>query len=182
MKPRVNRAFLTAALLALVLSVLAAVGTPSHSESEEVVYVLDVSRSHGPAPDQLLERLRQWHDASALAAAPYRVVQAGKMATFGDVPAPPGQEEGSPQNLFEKHVEAMLQEIPWVVGNREDKTTPPEVAGYDVGAAELRADELQRLASGQEPPDLKSLKELRMPPPRARTQQQSLLEADQPLR
>ena len=44
----------------------------------------------------------------------------------------------------------MLQEIPWVVGNREDKTTPPEVAEYDAGAAELRDDELQRSDSGQE--------------------------------
>jgi hypothetical protein len=95
----VSRAFLTASLLASILCVLAVVGTPAGAgASGEVVYVLDVSRSHGPGPGLLRDRLGAWRRQSAWAGRPARVVLAGAGAIVdGDVPA--GFEDGSRVDL-----------------------------------------------------------------------------------
>src|SRR4051794_16558681 len=58
----------------------------------------------------------------------------------------------------------MLQEIPWMAGVAAQEKLPPRLAEYDQAAAELRANELDRLASGEEPPDLAALKNLKVGP------------------
>jgi hypothetical protein len=96
----VSRASLTAALLAIALTILAAVGTPvTAPASSEVLYVLDVSRSHGPSPGLLLERLRQQHQAGPHARASFRVVAAGRVASSGQDALPPDIQEGSNVDL-----------------------------------------------------------------------------------
>jgi hypothetical protein len=92
-----------------------------------------------------------------------------------------GEDEVARDGL-EKHIEAMLQEIPWAVGAQAEKTTPPKVAEYDAGAAEVRGDELLLLAEGQEPPDLAALKEVQLPPPKPRAEKHGLLDSEEPLR
>lgn len=67
----------------------------------------------------------------------------------------------------EKHIEAMLQELPWAVGDDAEKIYANTVVGrFDQMSAELRDDELLLVASGRPAPTIEKgfLKEL--PPPR----------------
>jgi hypothetical protein len=75
-----------------------------------------------------------------------------------------GEDEDSP-NILTKHIAALIDEIPWDVGEDAEKQLPPGLAEYDRGAAELRDEEIFRLALGQEPKELKAVKEFKMPPP-----------------
>src|SRR3954471_10856185 len=87
-----------------------------------------------------------------------------------------GEDEGTPDALAQ-HIDAMLKEIPWAVGDRAKEKLPPQLAGYDEGAAELRADEVLLLAGGQEPPDLVALKGMQLPPPKPRAEKPGLGDA-----
>lgn len=77
--------------------------------------------------------------------------------------------EGTPQNLIEQHIAAMLQEFPWACGADGAASVAPPVAAYDTGAVELRDDELQRVSAGEKLPYLDELMKLRMPPPRPKS-------------
>jgi hypothetical protein len=58
------------------------------------------------------------------------------------------------------YLQALLRELPFqAIGIDNDKQPPP----YDCGAAELRTDELMRVAAGLPVPGLDSLKDLRFP-------------------
>jgi Mg-chelatase subunit ChlD len=94
----VSRARLAVFTLAFALAVLAAVGTPSGG-GREVVYVLDVSRSHGPAADLLRDRLRGWHERGPFADRTPRVILAGAGAVEAGGEPPPGFAEGSRLDL-----------------------------------------------------------------------------------
>jgi von Willebrand factor type A domain len=94
----VSRARLAAFLLAFLLACLAAVGTARPGASE-VVYVLDVSRSHGPAPDLLLNRAEAWHAHGHLRDRKARVILAGATALPAGSGLPPGLAEGSRVDL-----------------------------------------------------------------------------------
>lgn len=93
-----SRARLAVFLLAFALAVLAAVGTPS-GRGREVVYVLDVSRSHGPAADLLRERLRGWHEKGPFSDRTPRVILAGVTAVEAGGEPPPEFAEGSRVDL-----------------------------------------------------------------------------------
>jgi hypothetical protein len=71
---------------------------------------------------------------------------------------------------LEKHISAMIQEIPWMVGRGAAEKVPPKVATYDEGAVELHDEELLRLGAGEDVPGLPDPKQT-MPPPRPRTEQ-----------
>jgi hypothetical protein len=59
----------------------------------------------------------------------------------------------------------MLRELPFqAIGIDNEK----QLAPYDCGAAELRSDELMRVAAGLPVPALDSLKDLRFPEPAQR--------------
>jgi hypothetical protein len=61
-------------------------------------------------------------------------------------------DDGGRLTPIEKHVKAMLDEIPWASGADATTILRPAVARADAGAAELRDDELQRLAAGEQVP------------------------------
>lgn len=73
------------------------------------------------------------------------------------------------QNLLERHIGALLNEIPWASGWDGAEQVAPAVAAFDEGAVELRDDELQLLSGGAELPHLEELKALNMPAPKAKT-------------
>lgn len=78
------------------------------------------------------------------------------------------EQRGTREAQLERHVKAMFEEIHWSVGREGEEAVGPVVAQFDRLAAELRDDELQKLAAGGKPPDLDSIEELRLPPPRAK--------------
>jgi len=70
-----------------------------------------------------------------------------------------GQEDR--HNEFEKHIDAMLSELPWTAGL--DGTTQFEhspIGGFDEGAAELNEEELMLLGSGKKPDSIEGVAEL----------------------
>lgn len=77
--------------------------------------------------------------------------------------------EGDKLDNFEIHLKAFLEGIPWVVGSQAEKCLDPTLLDYDNYAAELRADELQLLASGTKVPGLEALKNLKPISPRPKT-------------
>jgi von Willebrand factor type A domain len=92
-----SRARAAAFLVAFALALLAAIGTPGGG-AREVVYVLDVSRSHGPGADLLASRLEDWHARSPWADLVPRTILAGATAIReGD--GPPPSTEGSRVDL-----------------------------------------------------------------------------------
>jgi hypothetical protein len=70
-----------------------------------------------------------------------------------------GQEDR--HNEFEKHVDAMLSELPWTAGmdgaQLYDKSP---IGAYDDGAAELNEEELMLLGSGKKPESVGGVAEL----------------------
>lgn len=65
----------------------------------------------------------------------------------------------------EHHIQAMLEDIPWSVGEDAERLGEGTILGkLDQGAAEVRDDDIQRLAAGQKV-DLSDLPQ-RIPPPR----------------
>ena len=79
------------------------------------------------------------------------------------------EKEGALLNPFEQHLEAFLKDIPWAVGSDAELIHGGTPLGkYDDGAAELRDDEVLRVAAGEAiDPDLP----VKIPPPRKRTPQ-----------
>jgi hypothetical protein len=69
---------------------------------------------------------------------------------------------------LERHIAAMVEEIPWMTGDTAKKQLPANVLDFDESAAELRADELHLLAAGRETPEMAEVKDLKMPPPKPR--------------
>ena len=91
------------------------------------------------------------------------------------------EEDGAPKNIMEMHIKAMLEEIPWVVGDRAAKNVPPQIAEFDAGAVELTADELLRLSDGQKLPYLDAIKDMKMPSPRPRAEKPNVLGSEDAL-
>lgn len=72
-----------------------------------------------------------------------------------------------PKNQLEETVSAILTGIPWSIGDSREKLLNESPLGTYIGhAAEPRADDLMRIASGEEVPHLMDIKERRLPPPR----------------
>lgn len=82
------------------------------------------------------------------------------------------------RTVTEKHIKAMVDEIPWAVGEAGAKVYSRTVVGrFDVMASELRDDELLKLASGQTADTLKDYPAA-LPPPR-REKKSEIMEAAQ---
>jgi len=75
------------------------------------------------------------------------------------------EDRSARERLFEQHVAALLNAIPWASGS-DDSQVPPEVAEFDKLPAELRDNELCRMAAGEPVQGVDMLKQLEMPPPR----------------
>jgi len=72
-----------------------------------------------------------------------------------------------PQNIMEKHVQAMLEDIPFSVGVDGERQFEGTIIGeFDKSAPVLRDDELQILAAGGTVSGLKEIAGLTLPPPR----------------
>ena len=74
------------------------------------------------------------------------------------------ESEATSSTTLERHINAMLDEIPWTCGavaQEVYKTT--EVGKWDEGAVELRDEELLLLAAGEEVPGLDKIKDLKIP-------------------
>ena len=79
------------------------------------------------------------------------------------------QENASvPSNSLVQAVDAMIKEIKWLTGDDAEKNTPPLLAEYDRGAAELRTNEACLAAQGKETPEMAALKDLQLPKPKER--------------
>jgi hypothetical protein len=74
------------------------------------------------------------------------------------------EDRSARERLFEQHVAALLNAIPWASGS-DDSKVPPEVAEFDELAAELRDHELCHMAAGEPVQGVDMLKQLDMPPP-----------------
>lgn len=68
---------------------------------------------------------------------------------------------GAPMD-YRRNVEALLNEIPWVVGEKGFNTKNAVEHEYDLTAVEPRADEAMQLAMGVEPAELAEVRELQM--------------------
>lgn len=72
-----------------------------------------------------------------------------------------------PKNQLEETVSALLTAIPWTVGQtRQDMLATGPLGNYIGGAAEPRAIDLMKIASGQEVPHLEDIKERSLPEPK----------------
>lgn len=72
------------------------------------------------------------------------------------------------KSTIERHVSALMDEIPWAVGEDGEETfkgTP--VLAYDQAAAELRDDEIHLVAAGKAVKSTDGLEQLKLPPPPA---------------
>ncbi len=68
------------------------------------------------------------------------------------------------RSLIERHIHAMLTEIPWTVGNDSKEVFEGTVIGdYDKMAAELRDDELMLITAGERPHGIEEIPGLRIP-------------------
>jgi hypothetical protein len=67
--------------------------------------------------------------------------------------ADPKDEDGA-TSAIERHIHAMLTEIPWLTGRAARSALPEAIAEVDDRAAELRADELMLLAAGELPAEI----------------------------
>lgn len=65
---------------------------------------------------------------------------------------------GTREAVFLKHIDAMLQEIPWSFGKAAKSTMSPRVRAFDECAVVLTDADLRRLEAGEEVPELKHLK------------------------
>ncbi len=73
------------------------------------------------------------------------------------------------QNAVEENIKGMMNEIPWLVGIGEAAKTAIGVTPlgkYEEYAAELRADEMLAIASGQEVPGIDGIELKKLPDPR----------------
>jgi len=61
-----------------------------------------------------------------------------------------GDNQEQARSLLERHIQATIEDIPWVVGSDAERVYGrTEVGRFDAGAAELRDDELLLLSSGR---------------------------------
>lgn len=79
-------------------------------------------------------------------------------------------EADQPQNILERHIAALIEELPWSCGKDGANEVTPAVAEFDQSVVELRDDELLRLSAGEHLPELDELKTLEMPAPTPKTQ------------
>jgi hypothetical protein len=78
------------------------------------------------------------------------------------------QPDEQPLVEFERHVSAMLKQLPWCKG---PELAPDSIREWDEGAVELSSEELMLLAAGQTPSHLEELKNLKVPMTSAETPQ-----------
>lgn len=72
------------------------------------------------------------------------------------------------KSSIERHIHAMLTEIPWTVGEDAKEVFEGTLVGdYDLQAAELRDDELMLIAAGQQPVGIQEIPGLIVPAGRA---------------
>ncbi len=64
------------------------------------------------------------------------------------------KEEGGASNSIDRHIQALLDDLPWVMGTNAEEALRPELAQYDRLAVELRDEEVQRVAAGEKIPAL----------------------------
>jgi hypothetical protein len=77
--------------------------------------------------------------------------------------------EGTPQTIYEQHVQAMLLDLPFMVGtDAEQMTRGTPLEEFDNGPVELRDDELMRIEAGKKVPEVEATKGMPFPPPRQR--------------
>lgn len=76
---------------------------------------------------------------------------------------------GTPQTVMEQHVQALLDDIPFMLGtDAEQMVRGTPLEEFDNSAVELRDDDLMRIAAGQKVPEAEAIKGMTMPPPRRR--------------
>lgn len=78
--------------------------------------------------------------------------------------------ERRPESLsrLEQHMKQLLEDIPWMVGPGQPGDGPPQLAELDQAGAELRDDELMRVARGEKLENAEEILNLKLPPPRRR--------------
>ncbi len=77
-----------------------------------------------------------------------------------------GSDDAS-HTVYEEHIKAMLDNIPWTIGDDgETQYRGTKIGKFDESAVELRDDELQLLATGHDVPGLDELADLTIPPPK----------------
>tara|TARA_R110000824_G_scaffold200954_1_gene385037 strand:- start:3148 stop:3981 length:834 start_codon:yes stop_codon:yes gene_type:complete len=71
------------------------------------------------------------------------------------------EDQDNRHNEFEKHIDAMLSELPWTAGLDGTKTFEHSPIGrFDEGAAELNEEELMLFGSGKQPDSIEGVAEL----------------------
>jgi hypothetical protein len=74
------------------------------------------------------------------------------------------QRDDSPELTdIERHVKAMMDSIPWTKSDQRNEVLSPDVAKFDDCAAELRSDELMRVAAGENV--VEDILKMKLPPP-----------------
>lgn len=87
-----------------------------------------------------------------------------KSGVLGQAKRSSQQEESL--NGFEKHIQAMLEDIPWSVGVDGERQFEGTLIGeFDKSGVELRDDELHILSAGGKVPGLTEVVNFKMPPP-----------------
>lgn len=84
-------------------------------------------------------------------------------------------EKSPPLTPYEETIKAVLSAIPWSVRGTQNAKPNPRLEPFEGGAAELRADDQLRIASGEDLYDPQEFKSRKLPPPRSSsgTNQQS---------
>jgi hypothetical protein len=75
------------------------------------------------------------------------------------------QQGGGAVDPIYQAIDAMFKSLPFQVGSADDPSVPPLVRELEAPGFELRADDLRRIQMGEEPEDLKELKNFKMPLP-----------------
>ncbi len=80
-----------------------------------------------------------------------------------------GKDRDEAQAIETSHIKAMVEEIPWAVGDDAEKMLEgTKVGEYDNLPGEMRDDELLRTSAGEDVPGLKEKVSQPLPPPRKR--------------
>jgi len=95
-----------------------------------------------------------------------RAMAAALVRAYAQKRSGEGEEEMTSDALLLRGIDAMLREIQWGAGADAGTKLPAPLAVQDQAPAELRDNEVQLLATGQEVPGLADLKKMKLPPPR----------------
>jgi hypothetical protein len=105
-------------------------------------------------------------DPMDLTAAP----EALRLLEWQELAATKRNEKSPPLTPLEETIDAVLKAIPWSVRGTKDAKPHPRLAPFEGGAAELRADDQLRIASGEDLHDPEEFRSRKLPPPRERTE------------